>query len=100
MAEVYSPIAQELYNVAFLTLWSIFNDQLKDFIMRNINYSIQIKHKPRAVLQTILNLHEFMELDDKGDDKNSRVFDEKTLADIAEYCNAYAKALYYWEIEF
>ena len=36
-----------------------------------------------------------MDLDDKGDDKNSRVFDEKTLAEIAEECNAYAKSLYY-----
>ena len=100
MAEVYSPIAQELYNVAFLTIWGIFSDQMKDFIVNNISAAIETRHKPRAVLQTILNLHEFMELDDKGDDKNSRVFDERNLADMAEYCNAYAKALYYWESEF
>lgn len=34
------------------------------------------------------------------DENKNKVFDEKTLADIAEHCNAYAKALYYWEIEF
>jgi serine/threonine-protein kinase mTOR len=48
------------------------------------------------VLQTILNLHEFMELDEN----KQKVFDERTLAQIAEQCNAYAKALYYWEMEF
>lgn len=48
------------------------------------------------MLQTILNLHEFMELDEN----KQKMFDERTLAEIAEQCNAYAKALYYWEMEF
>ena len=96
MAEVFNSLAQDLYNVAFLTIWRILNDQQKEFIMRSINCSIKFRMKPRAVLQTILNLHEFMELDEN----KNKVFDEKTLADIAEHCNAYAKALYYWEIEF
>lgn len=104
VAEVYSPLASELYNVAFLALWRSLKDAEKDFIMQSINQAIRVKqgHKPqpRAVLQTILNLHEFMELDDGADDKDSRILDEKTLAEIAEECNAYAKALYYWEIEF
>lgn len=51
-------------------------------------------------MQTILNLHEFMELDDKDDAQVSRIFDEHNLAEVAEECNAYAKALYYWEVEF
>ena len=38
-----------------------------------------------------------MELDENGDTK---LFAAKTLAKIAESCNAYAKALYYWEQEF
>lgn len=47
--------------------------------------------------QSILNLAEFMELDENADIK---LFSAKTLAKIAENCNAYAKALYYWEQEF
>jgi len=43
-----------------------------------------------------LNLHEFIELDEN----KNKIFDEKTLAEIAENCDAYAKALYYWEKEF
>ena len=34
------------------------------------------------------------------DENKQKVFDESTLANIAEECNAYAKALYYWEQEF
>jgi len=39
VAEVYSPIASELYNVAFLTLWNHLNDHQKDHIMRSIKKS-------------------------------------------------------------
>lgn len=38
-----------------------------------------------------------MELDENADIK---LFSNKTLAKIAEKCNADAKALYYWEQEF
>jgi len=96
VAEVYSPIASELYNVAFLSLWKILNDNQKNHIMTSIKKSTQSAVQPRGVLQTILNLHEFMELDEN----KQKVFDERTLAEIAEQCNAYAKALYYWEMEF
>mmetsp|Transcript_20798 Transcript_20798/g.32066 ORF Transcript_20798/g.32066 Transcript_20798/m.32066 type:complete len:115 (+) Transcript_20798:4966-5310(+) len=34
------------------------------------------------------------------DENKQKIFDERTLATIAEQCNAYAKALYYWEMEF
>lgn len=50
-----------------------------------------------TVKQTILNLAEFMELDESTDFK---IFTPKTIAQLAEACNAYAKALYYWEQEY
>ena len=52
-------------------------------------------HTPE-VLQRILNLAEFMELDEISD----IMFGSKTLAEIAKCCNTLAKALYYWEKEF
>ena len=64
IAEVYSPIAAELYNVAFLSIWRILNDMQKNQIMKSIQNSIHSQVQPRNVLQTILNLHEFMELDE------------------------------------
>ena len=36
IAEVYSPIASELYNIAFLSIWRILNDVEKNQIMRSI----------------------------------------------------------------
>ena len=63
--------------------------------MENYLNVIQHPSRPTVVLQTILNLAEFMELDENTDLK---LFSAKTLAEIAERCNAYAKALYYWEI--
>jgi FKBP12-rapamycin complex-associated protein len=80
VAEVYSPIASELYNVAFLSLWKILNDNQKNHIMQSIKKSTQSSVQPRGVLQTILNLHEFMELDEN----KQKMFDERTLAEIAE----------------
>ena len=70
------------------------SDKIKEKIVEYYLSAIRSKNKPTAVLQTILNLAEFMELDENTDIK---LFSSKTLADIAEQCNAYAKALYYWE---
>ena len=42
---------------------------------------------------------EFIELDECYSFE-LKIFESKTLAKIAEKCNAYAKALYYWEQEF
>lgn len=97
MAEVYAPIANELYNIAFVSCWKIMNDKGKELIMENYLNAIRSPSKPTVVLQTILNLAEFMELDENTDIK---LFSASTLARIAEQCNAYAKALYYWELEF
>ena len=97
VAEVYAPIANELYNIAFVSCWKIMNDKGKELIMENYMHAIKSASKPTAVLQTILNLAEFMELDENTDIK---LFSASTLAKIAEQCNAYAKALYYWELEF
>jgi predicted Fe-S protein YdhL (DUF1289 family) len=63
-----------------LSLWKILNDKEKNHIMTSIKKSTQSAVQPRGVLQTILNLHEFMELDEN----KQKVFDERTLAEIAE----------------
>eukprot|EP00351_Strombidinopsis_sp_SopsisLIS2011_P002380 CAMPEP_0116880818 /NCGR_PEP_ID=MMETSP0463-20121206/12820_1 /TAXON_ID=181622 /ORGANISM="Strombidinopsis sp, Strain SopsisLIS2011" /LENGTH=71 /DNA_ID=CAMNT_0004531923 /DNA_START=2295 /DNA_END=2510 /DNA_ORIENTATION=- len=70
------------------------NDRTKETIMKYYLSAKDSDSRPIVVLQTILNLAEFMELDESTDIK---LFSAKTLAQIAENCNAYAKALYYWE---
>src|SRR5690606_34615590 len=47
------------------------------------------------ILQTLLNLAEFMEQDEKP-----LPIDVRTLGEHAENCHAYAKALHYKELEF
>lgn len=81
LAEVYAPIANELYNIAFVSCWKIMNDKGKEKIMENYLNAIKSPSKPTIVLQTILNLAEFMELDENTDIK---LFSASTLARIAE----------------
>lgn len=97
LTEVYAPLATELYNIAFVSCWRQMHDNDKRQIMTNFQKAILHPSHTNQVLQTILNLAEFMELDENGDIK---LFSSRTLAKIAENCNAYAKALYYWEQEF
>lgn len=78
---MYAPIANELYNIAFVSCWKIMNDNCKQKIMENYLAAIKSKVKPTVVLQTILNLAEFMELDENTDIK---LFSASTLAKIAE----------------
>ena len=95
IAEVYSHISHELYNIAFASCWQILNDKQKEFIIKQLHNAISATNIPTNILQTILNLAEFMQHDKEG-----LQIDNSTLGDLAERCLAYAKALYYREMEF
>lgn len=71
-------------------------DDEKQKIMEAFTAAHKSKTHTTQVLQQILNLAEFMELDEISD----IMFGSKTLAEIAKRCNTLAKALYYWEKEF
>ena len=94
---MYAPLAQDLYCIAFLSCWRQMYPDEKKSILDSFQTAKSAPSKTIQVLQQILNLAEFMELDESEDIK---LFSAKTLAIIAEDCNAYAKALYYWEQEF
>ncbi|KRX06464.1 Rapamycin-binding domain [Pseudocohnilembus persalinus] len=98
IAEVYPELSTELYNIAFACVWGILNDQQKEFIIQQLHKVINPQTNeniPIEILQTILNLAEFMQHDKEG-----LQIDNSTLGDLAERCEAYAKALYYREHEF
>ena len=95
LAQVYDPIANELYNMAFSSCWKILNDKQKEYIISNLYRAIESPTTPVIVYQTILNLAEFME-----HEENALPMLTSTLGSLAEKCNALAKALYYREIEF
>ena len=97
LTEVYAPLAADLYCIAFVSCWREMSEGEKKAIMESLKLAIESPSKTSQVLQQILNLAEFMELDENEDIK---LFSANRLAKIAEECKAYAKALYYWEQEF
>jgi len=63
---MYAPLASELYNIAFVSCWKHMQDSEKQKIMVSFKQAIDKASvtKTTQVLQTILNLAEFMELDE------------------------------------
>ena len=66
LAEVYSFLSHELFNISFATCWSILNDKQKEFIIKQLNFAIQADNIPTQILQTLLSLAEFMHHDKDG----------------------------------
>ena len=95
LAGVYHPLARELFNAAFVSCWSELYDQFQDELVLALETAITSSNIPPETLQTLLNLAEFMEHDDKP-----LPIDIRTLGAYAAKCHAYAKALHYKELEF
>ena len=95
LANVYFPLARELFNAAFLSCWGELYDQFQDELVKSLEVALTSPTIPPETLQTLLNLSEFMEHDDKP-----LPIDIKTLGIYAAKCHAYAKALHYTELEF
>ena len=91
----YYPLARELLNVAFISCWVDLYDQYQDQILKSIESAITSPSLPVEILQTFLNLAEYMEHSDKA-----LRLDGRMLAQYATKCHAYAKALHYEEMEF
>ncbi|KAI9000239.1 armadillo-type protein [Gaertneriomyces semiglobifer] len=95
LAGVYYPLARELFNASFVSCWSELYDQFQDELVRCLEMALTSPNIPPEILQTLLNLAEFMEHDDKA-----LPIDIRTLGLYAAKCHAYAKALHYKELEF
>ncbi|KAJ3221904.1 phosphatidylinositol kinase- protein kinase tor1, partial [Clydaea vesicula] len=95
LSGVYFPLAKELFNAAFVSCWADLGDQYKHDLVQSLEMALNSANIPLEILQTLLNLAEFMEHDDKALPINIR-----TLGGYANKCHAYAKALHYKEMEF
>lgn len=95
LADNYQPLAQELFNAAFVSCWTELNDQYRDDLIKNLEIAFDASDIPDQVIHTLLNLAEFMEHDDKALPINIRL-----LGDRALKFHSYAKALHYKEAEF
>ncbi|KAH6572836.1 hypothetical protein BASA60_006398 [Batrachochytrium salamandrivorans] len=95
LASSYPVLARELFNPAFVSCWGELYDQFQDELVKSLETALTSPNIPPETLQTLLNLAEFMEHDDKA-----LPIDIRTLGLYAAKCHAYAKALHYKELEF
>ncbi|TYZ64094.1 hypothetical protein PybrP1_009121 [[Pythium] brassicae (nom. inval.)] len=95
LASVYQPLAQELFNASFVSVWPNLSSPTQDNLIRALETAFQSPHLPSEILQTLLNLAEFMEHDDQP-----LPIDIRLLGSLAERCHSFAKALHYKELEF
>ena len=95
LASIYSPIARNLFNSAFVSCWTELYDQYQEELVRAIEIALTSENIPPEILQILLNLAEFMEHDDKA-----LPIDVRVLGMYAGKCHAFAKALHYKELEF
>jgi len=105
LARIYQPLAMELFNASFICFWEYlrpqgtavneFNEYIVTRILKSIEIALQSERLPPDVMQHLLNLVEFMELEDKALPLNFHLLGERASAG-----HAYAKCLHYKEMEF
>ena len=93
LSEFYFPLVLELYNYAFLTVYTNNNDKNKETLTNMLKNAINNPKTPNDILLTILNLIEFIE----RRNINLSIIDYNQFGNISNKCRAFAKALYYKE---
>lgn len=94
LAHAYQPLARELFSAAFVCCWKELSKAYRVNLILSLETAFVADVSPE-ILQTLLNLAEFMEHDPSG----GLPIDIPILADLALKCRAYAKALHYKERE-
>ena len=94
LAHAYQPLARELFSAAFVCCWKELSEPYRLNLVHALETAFVADVSPE-ILQTLLNLAEFMEHDPSG----GLPIDISILADLALKCRAYAKALHYKERE-
>lgn len=95
LAQAYQPLARELFNAAFACCWKELSEAYRANLVNALETAFAADVSAE-ILQSLLNLAEFMEHDHEG----GLPIDISILADLALKCRAYAKALHYKEREY
>ena len=95
LASVYYPLAKDLFNVAFVSIWTELYTQYQEDFIKCFCVALGSPQNPPEIHQALLNLVEFMEHDEK-----SLPIPLQTLGEYAERSHAYAKALHFKETKF
>ena len=98
LAHAYQPLARELFSAAFICCWEELTEQYRRDLVRALETAFVADVSPE-ILQTLLNLAEFMEHDGVGTGCGLPI-DISNLAELALKCRSYAKALHYKEREY
>lgn len=96
LAHAYQPLARELFSAAFVCCWEELNEQYRANLVFSLESAFVADVSPE-ILQTLLNLAEFMEHEGV---ENGLPIDTSILADLSLKCRAFAKALHYKEREY
>mmetsp|Transcript_21493 Transcript_21493/g.52973 ORF Transcript_21493/g.52973 Transcript_21493/m.52973 type:complete len:3171 (+) Transcript_21493:99-9611(+) len=94
LANAYQPLARELFSAGFVCCWKELSQPYRANLVHCLETAFVADVSPE-ILQTLLNLAEFMEHDPSG----GLPIDIPILAELALKCRAYAKALHYKERE-
>ncbi|SCV00133.1 LAMI_0G03092g1_1 [Lachancea mirantina] len=95
LAGIYYPLARELFNASFASCWTELYTQYQEDFVQSLCLALSSPNNPPEIHQTLLNLVEFMEHDDKP-----LPIPIPTLGEYAQRCHAYAKSLHYKELAF
>eukprot|EP01012_Entosiphon_sulcatum_P054443 TRINITY_DN7521_c0_g1_i1.p1 TRINITY_DN7521_c0_g1~~TRINITY_DN7521_c0_g1_i1.p1 ORF type:complete len:2724 (+),score=384.89 TRINITY_DN7521_c0_g1_i1:801-8174(+) len=60
LAQIYPPLARELFSVAFVCCYNNLRDDMQVNLLRTLNQALLAKSCPIQVLQTLLNFAEFL----------------------------------------
>ncbi|CAD5209675.1 unnamed protein product [Bursaphelenchus xylophilus] len=93
LAELYEPLAKELFNAAFMSVWTELTESDQDEVTAQFVDVITICPYSEPI-QAVLNLAEFMDHSEKG----PLPIKYNLLCECAENTRAYAKALRYKEL--
>jgi len=97
LAQVYPPLARELFCAAFLCVWS----ELTPIHQANLINALKLAFKAdtsESLLQELLTLTSFMEHADQS--SRGLPIETQSLSDLALRCRSYARALFYREREY
>ncbi|KAJ5072006.1 serine/threonine-protein kinase mtor [Anaeramoeba ignava] len=95
LAQMHHPLARNLFNAAFLGCWLALGEEEQRTLVASLEIALLSPTLPPDILQTLLNLAEFMEHVDRPLPIKIEFF-----GTLAEKCHAYAKALRYKERQF
>uniref|UniRef100_A0A914W4K3 Serine/threonine-protein kinase TOR n=1 Tax=Plectus sambesii TaxID=2011161 RepID=A0A914W4K3_9BILA len=94
LAEIYEPLARDLFNAAFMSVWTELSEEMQNNLTDSLYEALKTSDHSE-IIQTILNLAEFMDHSEKG----PLPVQYDKLSECALQTRAYAKALRYKELQ-